>query len=434
MTSDLKNLGEHILDNAPSDVVSIINDFLEKSYTLTMIGGGVRQYLLGGGLPDDLDFEIRHSDAFDEKSWFKKLKKDVNELAQKDGWEVSELKFGVFRLKRPAADHSYELELATPRKEKFKNEKAHLGHSDFEVEVGPHIPYEEAFKRRDFTINAMGCELCLKDGKMISNSIDPFNGQKDLENKFLRPCGDQFFLDPVRFLRMIRFKQKLDFQIEKSLNDEMTRFDLSKLTSHYFLSEGLKGSFFSYCQEFFELTSVNDINIPNGLRNLNFLGADSLTGLHPHSVLEIQGALVLGPSLRILDHEREKFSMYAQIKKNDFKKLIELKTTLLELKKAGVDYLKTTFLKAEFEEVVGNELLVMMKHFHQLQNWIIEKGINPKHFIAQDLLSVFNLYAGVFPGKLKGESHFLKVLSQKNLKGEERSQFRILCHLKEALK
>jgi tRNA nucleotidyltransferase (CCA-adding enzyme) len=52
---------------------------------------------------------------------------------------------------------------------------------------------------RDLTINAMAMD---SSGKLI----DPFHGSKDLQNKVLRHVSDAFTEDPLRVLRLFRFK------------------------------------------------------------------------------------------------------------------------------------------------------------------------------------------------------------------------------------
>ena len=69
---------------------------------------------------------------------------------------------------------------------------------------------EEDLARRDFTINALAMTSELK-------IIDPFEGQKDLENKIIRAVGkaeDRFNEDALRMIRAIRFATILGFKIE----------------------------------------------------------------------------------------------------------------------------------------------------------------------------------------------------------------------------
>ncbi len=64
--------------------------------------------------------------------------------------------------------------------------------------------------KRDFRVNSMAMDLQTKE------IIDFANGYKDLQNKTIRQVDKEIFKqDPVRILRMYRFKGELDFNIEK---------------------------------------------------------------------------------------------------------------------------------------------------------------------------------------------------------------------------
>jgi tRNA nucleotidyltransferase (CCA-adding enzyme) len=66
---------------------------------------------------------------------------------------------------------------------------------------------EDDLARRDLTINAMAMD---QDGKLI----DPFGGKKDLELRILKHVSARFAEDPLRVLRVARFKaHNPDFQI-----------------------------------------------------------------------------------------------------------------------------------------------------------------------------------------------------------------------------
>lgn len=69
---------------------------------------------------------------------------------------------------------------------------------------------QEDLARRDFTVNAIAY-----DGKTF---IDPFDGQKDIEKKFLRAVGnpdERFKEDALRLMRAVRFAAQLSFIIEE---------------------------------------------------------------------------------------------------------------------------------------------------------------------------------------------------------------------------
>ena len=76
---------------------------------------------------------------------------------------------------------------------------------------------KEDLARRDFTINAIAYSP--KTG-----FVDPFEGQKDLENKVLRAVGKastRFSEDPLRILRGMRFAVRLGLKIEADTRQSM---------------------------------------------------------------------------------------------------------------------------------------------------------------------------------------------------------------------
>lgn len=78
---------------------------------------------------------------------------------------------------------------------------------------------EEDLARRDFTINAIALNLISFDKKNPDFEIvDPYEGQKDIENKIIKAVGDankRFKEDALRLIRAIRIATELSFTIEK---------------------------------------------------------------------------------------------------------------------------------------------------------------------------------------------------------------------------
>jgi tRNA nucleotidyltransferase (CCA-adding enzyme) len=72
------------------------------------------------------------------------------------------------------------------------------GYHGFTFDTSTHVTLEQDLARRDLTINAMAKT---PDGEII----DPYGGQEDLKNKWLRHVSPAFEEDPVRVLRVARF-------------------------------------------------------------------------------------------------------------------------------------------------------------------------------------------------------------------------------------
>ena len=76
--------------------------------------------------------------------------------------------------------------------------KSAPGYRGFVVHAAPDVSLEDDLARRDLTINAMAQD---EQGRLI----DPYGGQRDLQNRVLRHVTDAFREDPVRILRLARF-------------------------------------------------------------------------------------------------------------------------------------------------------------------------------------------------------------------------------------
>lgn len=86
--------------------------------------------------------------------------------------------------------------------------KSGAGYRGFEVHAAPDVTLEDDLARRDLTINAIAMDAS-------GNLHDPYDGQKDLEDKVLRHVRSHSFVeDPVRVLRLARFAARYqDFSI-----------------------------------------------------------------------------------------------------------------------------------------------------------------------------------------------------------------------------
>ena len=77
--------------------------------------------------------------------------------------------------------------------------KSGVGYHGFQFFTDPDVSLEDDLIRRDLTINAIAMD------ETSGEIFDPYNGRKDLEEKFLRHVSDAFLEDPLRVLRVARF-------------------------------------------------------------------------------------------------------------------------------------------------------------------------------------------------------------------------------------
>lgn len=126
-------------------------------------------------------------------------------------------------------------EYALARTEK----KVGIGHKGFTFYASPEVTLEQDLERRDITINAIAVDA-------NNNYIDPFNGIDDLKKNVIRHVSSAFEEDPLRVLRVARFKAKLNsFTIHKKTYDLMNRIvrsgEINNLSAERMMMELKKG-------------------------------------------------------------------------------------------------------------------------------------------------------------------------------------------------
>ncbi|MEY8702608.1 CCA tRNA nucleotidyltransferase [Francisella philomiragia] len=141
-----------------------------------LVGGAVRDILLGI-TPKDRDWVVVGA---------------TESQMIKAGFTKIPSSFPVFL--HPETKEEY----ALARSEK----KIAKGYHGFEVNFSSDITLEEDLKRRDLTVNSMAIDK-------NNNIIDPFNGQDDIKNRILRHTSEAFIEDPLRVVRLARFKVQL---------------------------------------------------------------------------------------------------------------------------------------------------------------------------------------------------------------------------------
>ena len=170
--------------NIPSDIKKIHKLFKKSGKKLYVVGGAVRDAILGKS-PKDFDL------ATDAKP------DEVLAIAKKGGLKTVEVgkQFGVVVV----GGH----EIATFRKDIGRGRRPDaVDYTDIEGDV----------KRRDLTINALFYDMDR------SEIVDLVGGIEDLKNKKIRTVGkasDRFDEDPLRKLRALRFHGALGGKMSK---------------------------------------------------------------------------------------------------------------------------------------------------------------------------------------------------------------------------
>lgn len=166
-------------------------DRVQPGAELFLVGGIVRDLLLGAPIGHDLDFATNT-----------RPKQTAKALTAAGGkvFSIGE-KFGTMG----AVFGEVQVEITTYRAEAYEP-----GSRKPKVEFGQTLTDDLA--RRDFTINAIAL-----DARGSASVEDPFEGRRDLERGVIRAVGtaaERFREDPLRLLRAVRFAARLGFEID----------------------------------------------------------------------------------------------------------------------------------------------------------------------------------------------------------------------------
>lgn len=245
-----------------------------------LVGGAVRDKLLG--LP------------IKERDWVV-VGSNPEELGQL-GYQQVGRDFPVFL--HPQSKEEY----ALARTER----KSAPGYYGFECKFDPAVTLEDDLLRRDLTINAMAMDM---DGQLI----DPYQGQKDLQEKRLRHVSPAFAEDPVRVLRVARFAARyhylgfrLDDETRLLMYQMVKRGELNYLVAERVwqewqrsLNEKNPEIFISILRACGALAIIlPEINALFGVPNTRFYHPEVDSGVHTLMVLQAATTLSADPIVR----------------------------------------------------------------------------------------------------------------------------------------
>ena len=397
----------HFISQFPPPVLQLIETIQSVGIRSILVGGSVRNWLhQNEENPHDFDFEIRHELPVE------KMEVLVRQcLPQK----VEILPFNIVRLEF----QDISIELAPPRREVF-TPKPWFNHSEFKADIDPGLTPEEAWRRRDFTVNAIGIDM---DEETL---VDPFDGRKDLENKTLRPCGPSFSYDPVRFLRLIRFQGQYGFSLHPDTQSQLNRFNLQGLTPGYFFKESLNASFFPFVSQFFDMVQRYSISLPAELASLAYLSHLSLP--EPDNVEELHFALVYGqtPPERF---QLECFSQYAGMSTSQLSRQWNLRQNLEGLKAIDEQFFRNRLESLSLQDFLLLEEVQSLKKIHQFcsTNADLDSFSKRMERFNPPLHQIFSFARTLLPtGEETGSF-------PADLPLKYRSEFLLYCHIKNYL-
>lgn len=201
------------------DVLKLMDQLQLAELTPYIVGGSVRDSLISGAAPKDIDIEVFGVDSMNQ----------LEAILRKNRYRVDSVgkSFGVLKLKLPSGE---DIDISLPR----KDSKVGDGHRGFEVEVDSSLSLESAAGRRDFTINAF--YYAHKD-KVIR---DPFGGISDWEKRQLRHINEHFGEDPLRVIRGVQFAARFSMviapetvELSRSMRKEFANLSADRLQTEF---------------------------------------------------------------------------------------------------------------------------------------------------------------------------------------------------------
>lgn len=192
------------MNTIPRKIISIIETIENEGFSAYIVGGSVRDLILG---IEPNDWDIATNGTPDEiEGIFGKL----------DDYRIKTLgkKHGTITLFESDNSRTALSEITTFRIDGRYSDARHPDSVKFSSSLS------EDLRRRDFTINALAMD---KNGKII----DPLMGLKDIEERIIKAVGDpaaRFNEDALRILRGIRFEGELaeyDFLMDKKTEEMM---------------------------------------------------------------------------------------------------------------------------------------------------------------------------------------------------------------------
>ena len=177
----------------------LVEKFAARGYSLYLVGGSVRDALLGR-LGNDLDFTTPAGPDV--------VKEILDEWAE-TVWDTG-IDFGTVS----AAYKGQQIEITTFRSDSYDGQSRN-----------PEVVYGDTLEgdlvRRDFKVNAMAIEL-LADASFTFH--DPLHGLQDVADRVLDTPDKpeiSFHDDPLRMLRAARFASQLEFRVADRVVDAM---------------------------------------------------------------------------------------------------------------------------------------------------------------------------------------------------------------------
>jgi len=195
----------------PQDIINFYNLFKKRGFRLYVVGGAVRDFLMGKK-PHDFDMVSNATPDI------------IMDILKDYRTDLQGVHFGIVRVFTDDEPTGYEVASYRLDISKGRNTKG----TDKKVEIGKHITIKDDVKRRDFTMNALFYDIGTGD------IVDVVGGINDIRNKIVKAVGTpqkRFDEDRLRILRAIRFAavtdSELDLRTAQAIKNDSRLFGIS---------------------------------------------------------------------------------------------------------------------------------------------------------------------------------------------------------------
>ena len=180
--------------NIPQEAVTALEVLERNGFEAYLVGGCVRDFLLGR-IPNDYDITTNA------------LPDQIIEIFSDYHTIPTGIKHGTVTV----IIKKFQIEITTYRKDSTYSDNRHPD----SVEFTPSL--KEDLARRDFSMNGMAMNF-------NQDITDIYNGREDMKNHIVKCIENpdrRFDEDALRILRALRFASQLDFKIEKNTSDSI---------------------------------------------------------------------------------------------------------------------------------------------------------------------------------------------------------------------
>jgi tRNA nucleotidyltransferase (CCA-adding enzyme) len=259
----------------PKKVIELAKRIDAEGGRAMLVGGCVRDELMGL-VPKDWDLEIYGIEPA-------RLREILNDFGEVNA--VGEA-FTVYKI-------GQDLDVSLPRRER----KTGRGHRGFIVEGDKDMSFEEAARRRDFTINA------LMQDALTGEIVDCYGGRGDIKNKILRMVSRETFAeDSLRVLRAAQFAARFEFEIEQETQEICRAIDLTDLPKERIWGE-LEKLLLKAEKPSIGLQYFYDLNIANQLfpELVALVGVPQEAEWHPEGNVDVHTLMVVDEARKLID-------------------------------------------------------------------------------------------------------------------------------------